>query len=182
MFGCFVTAVSNVVNLQPYKDAVLRHNDALGSEVLIDDNGRMYCSGWKWLDFCHIGSSQRENGVVVREATTTVTIARLVFTERLGNTSWCSSTKCTPMPRTVKCYCCRKVAEVEEQLEGGDSCVTALKAFQRVCLDKDVLYTSLVTMHTVRGDEVKLPLSNRWEFKSIAENNNLLRYLLDHIG
>ena len=62
---------------------------------------------------------------------------------------------------SVECYCCREVAEVEEQLEGGNSCVSAFEAFQRLCLDKDVLYTSLVTMHTVRGDEVKLPLSNR---------------------
>ena len=48
MIGCFVTAVSNVVNLQPYKDAALRHDDVLGLEVLIfciDDNGRKYCSG-----------------------------------------------------------------------------------------------------------------------------------------
>jgi len=80
------------------------------------------------------------------------------FTERFGNTSWCSCAKCTPMLRTVECYCCREVAEVEEW---GDSCVTALESFQRVCLDKDVLYTSLVTMHTVRGDKVKLPISNR---------------------
>ena len=61
------------------------------------------------------------------------------FTERLGNTSWCSCAKCTPMPCAVKCYCCREVAEVEEWLEGDDSCVTALEAFQRVFLDKHVL-------------------------------------------
>jgi len=65
------------------------------------------------------------------------------------------------MPRAVECNCRREVAEVEEQLEGGDSCITTLEVFQRVCLDKDVLYTSLVTMNTVRGDEVKLPISNR---------------------
>jgi len=84
------------------------------------------------------------------------------FTERLGNISWCSCAKCTSMPHTVECYCCREVAEVEERLKGGESCVTALEAFQRVCLDiKDVLYTSLATMHTVRVGEVKLPISNR---------------------
>jgi len=83
------------------------------------------------------------------------------FTERLGNTSWCSCSKSTPMPPAIECYCYREVAEVEEWLEGTDLCITTLESFQTVCLDKDVLYTSLVTMHTVRGDELKLPISNR---------------------
>ena len=39
--------------------------------------------------------------------------------------------------------------------------VTSLEAFKTVCLDKDVLYTALVTMHTVCGDEVEKPISNR---------------------
>ena len=40
------------------------------------------------------------------------------FTERLGNTSWCSCAKCLTMPRAVECICCRELAEVEECLEG----------------------------------------------------------------
>ena len=83
------------------------------------------------------------------------------FTERLGNTSWCSCAKCLPMPRAVECICCRELSEVAERLEGSDGCVTCLETFKIVCLDKDVLYTALVTMHTVRGDEVETPISNR---------------------
>ena len=82
------------------------------------------------------------------------------FTERLGNISWCSCAKCLPMPRAVECICCRELSEVVEHLEGSDGCITCLETFKSVCLDKDVLYTVLVTMHTVRGDEVETPISN----------------------
>jgi len=76
-----------------------------------------------------ISSSQRENGVAVREATMTMTIAmtaRLVSLKGLA-------LPCGAVVRNapaVECYCCREMAEVEERLEGGDSCVTALDAHQ----------------------------------------------------
>ena len=65
------------------------------------------------------------------------------------------------MPRALECTCCQEFPEVEERLEEGVVCVTSLEAFKTVCLDKDVLYTALVTMHTVRGDEVETPIINR---------------------
>ena len=65
------------------------------------------------------------------------------------------------MPRTIECTCCRELPEVEERFEDSGSCVTGIEAFKVVYLDKDVLYTVLVTMHTVQGDEVKKPISNR---------------------
>ena len=83
------------------------------------------------------------------------------FTKRLGNTLWCSCTNRGVMPRTVECTCCREVPEVEERLEEGVVCVTSLEVFKTVCLDRDVLYTALVTMHTIRGDEVEIPIINR---------------------
>ena len=87
--------------------------------------------------------------------------SQLSFTERLGNTSWCSCAKCVAIPRAIECTCCRELPEVDERLEESDSCVTTSEAFKTVCLDKDVLYTALVTMYTVRGDEVETPISNR---------------------
>ena len=83
------------------------------------------------------------------------------FTERLGNTSWCACGKCVVMPTAIECTCCQELQELEERFEDSGVCVTNLEAFKIVCLDKDVLYTALVTMHTVRGDEVKKPISNR---------------------
>ena len=46
-------------------------------------------------------------------------------------------------------------------LEGSDVCVTCLETFKMFSLHKDVLYTILVTMHRVIGDEVETPISNR---------------------
>ena len=91
---------------------------------------------------------------------------QLSFTERLGNTSWCSCANCVTLPRAIECTCCQELPEVEERLEDSDACVASLEVFKTVCLDKDVLYTALVTMHTVRGDEVETPISNR--LKAIA--------------
>ena len=50
---------------------------------------------------------------------------------------------------------------MEERFEESGSCVTSIESFKTVCLDKDVLYTALVTMYTVQGDKVKKPISNR---------------------
>ena len=72
------------------------------------------------------------------------------FMDILGHTSWCSCAKCTLMPRVVECFCCKEIETVCERLEGSDSaCITEVEQFKVVCLDKDVLYTALVTMHTV---------------------------------
>ena len=82
------------------------------------------------------------------------------FTEQLGNTSWCSCTKCVAMPCAIECTCCRELPEVEEHFKESGACATSLEAFMTVYLDKDVLYTALVTMHTVRGDEVEKPIGH----------------------
>ena len=73
------------------------------------------------------------------------------FTERLGNTSWCSCAKCVAKPRAIELTCCRELSEVEERLEESSTCIISMEVFKTVCLDKDVLYTSLVTLHTVGG-------------------------------
>ena len=85
------------------------------------------------------------------------------FTERLGRIDWCSCMNCTPMSSGIEYRCCREVEAVEEKLtEGNDlNCITNSKQFKIVCLNKEVLYTALVTMKTVRGDPLHLPLSNR---------------------
>ena len=37
---------------------------------------------------------------------------------------------------------------MEERLEESSDCITSLEVFKTICLDKDVLYTALVTTHT----------------------------------
>ena len=65
------------------------------------------------------------------------------------------------MPHAVECICCHELSEVVECLESSDGCVMYLETFKTVCVDKDVLYIALVTMHTVKGNEVETPISNR---------------------
>ena len=85
------------------------------------------------------------------------------FTKRLGHMMWCSCAKCTSMPRTMECFCCKEIETVCKQLEESSvTCITEVEQFKVACLDKDVLYTALVTMHTVRGDVVELPIGNRF--------------------
>ena len=65
------------------------------------------------------------------------------------------------LPHTIECTCCREFPEVKEHFGEGIVCVTSLEVFKTVCLNKDVLYTALVTMYTVRGNEVETPTINR---------------------
>ena len=65
------------------------------------------------------------------------------------------------MPCAVEYICCSELSEVVECLEGSDGCVKCLETFKTVFLDKGVLYTVLVTMHTVRRDKVETTISNR---------------------
>ena len=75
------------------------------------------------------------------ESDSSDTDSQASFTERLGNTLWCSCAKCLPMPRAVECIYCCKLSEVVEHLEGSDGCVTCLETFKAICLDKEVSYT-----------------------------------------
>ena len=85
------------------------------------------------------------------------------FTERLGRTSWCECVKCAPMPSGIECQCCKEMVGVVERVAENEShqCITDHEQFKVVCLNKDVLYTALVMMNTIRGDPVSLPLPNR---------------------
>ena len=85
------------------------------------------------------------------------------FTERLGSTSWCKCAKCAPMPSGIECQCCKEMEGVVERVAENEShqCITDHEQFKVVCLNKDVLYTALVMMNTIRGDPVSLPLPNR---------------------
>ena len=64
--------------------------------------------------------------------------------------------KCTPMPSGIECQCCREMDELEERLTK----YTDHEQFNMVCLNNNVLYTAMVTMKMVRGDSLRLPLSN----------------------
>ena len=86
------------------------------------------------------------------------------FMERLGSTSWCECTKFSTMLSGIKCQCCREMESAVERIAENESyyCITDHEQFKILCLNKDVLYTALVMMNTVRGDPISLPLPNRY--------------------
>ena len=84
------------------------------------------------------------------------------FTERLASTSWCECAKCTAMTSGVECQCCKEMEGISKRIaESEINCITEHERFKVVCLNKDVLYTALVMMNTIRGDPLTLPLPNR---------------------
>ena len=162
MFGCFVTANETREFPSPCYYAVKRHDDASGSEVKYD----IMAESSVTIDSDIIVSYNFEpdglwSSSSSEESNSDSDGSQVSFTEQLGNTSWCSCTKCVAMPRAIECTCCWELPEVEERFKESGARITSLEAFKTVCLDKEVLYTALVTMHTVRGDEVEKQISNR---------------------
>ena len=82
------------------------------------------------------------------------------FTERLVSTSWCECAKCTAMPSGIDCQCCKEIEGVCERM-AENNYITEHEQFKVVCLNKDILYTALVMMNTIRGDPLTLLLPNR---------------------
>ena len=74
------------------------------------------------------------------------------FMERLGSTSWCKCAKCTTMSSGIKCQCCREMESAVKCIAKNESywCITDHEQFKIVRLNKDVLYTALGMMNTVR--------------------------------
>jgi len=50
-----------------------------------------------------------------------------------------------------------------------DGGITDHEQFKVVCLNKEVLYTALVTMKSVRGDPLRLPLVHRYGIKLLID-------------
>ena len=72
------------------------------------------------------------------------------------------------------------VSRVEEHLDDGIVCIiTSLEVFKTVCLDKNALYTALVTMHTVRG-AVETPIINKCG--NHVNSNFMTKCSLGHTG
>ena len=83
--------------------------------------------------------------------------------EHLRSMDWCGCTKCIPMPYGIECQCCREMDNVQERLMEQEEigCITNYDQFAVICLNKDVLYTTLVMINRERGESVRFPLSNR---------------------
>jgi len=64
------------------------------------------------------------------------------------------------------------VAEDNNGDEDSLECFTDHEQFKVVCLNKDILYTALVTMKMVQRNTLRLPLSNRYR---LANSSHLMK-------
>ena len=80
----------------------------------------------------------------------------------------------------IECQCCKEMEGTRERLaENSYRCITDHEHFKVVCLNKDVLYTVLVLMNTIRGDPLSVLLSNRYVIVIIV---SLLNKYAVHLG
>ncbi|XP_028513401.1 uncharacterized protein LOC110234130 [Exaiptasia diaphana] len=60
--------------------------------------------------------------------------------------SWCLCGRCELMETASMCVCCKDLGSVSH-LVGDIECVTCHQSFKNVCLNRDVLWTALVSLH-----------------------------------
>ncbi|CAH3172729.1 unnamed protein product [Porites lobata] len=64
---------------------------------------------------------------------------------RRTDLSWCECERCL-MPSEVECVCCKELPFLSQLVEGL-TCVTQHESFRAVCLNEDVLWTALASLH-----------------------------------
>ena len=79
---------------------------------------------------------------------------------RISNSSWCSCGHCVAMLTVTESLCCNKLRETRDKM-GQNVCITLHAAFDRICLDPDVLETALVLTANVRFHSYNQPIQNR---------------------
>ncbi|KAK7885888.1 hypothetical protein WMY93_025509 [Mugilogobius chulae] len=82
--------------------------------------------------------------------------------ERLGHSSWCLCSNCTAMATSKESVCCKELDFISAAVHSLP-CVTAHPSFYAVCLNPDVLWAALVSLHDRRssGLPARTQVSNR---------------------
>ena len=72
--------------------------------------------------------------------------ADLAARTRIGNTAWCTCTKCAALPTERECYCCRELAHIRHLFSDveGLQCITDHPEFVGACLNPLTLRIALV--------------------------------------
>ena len=79
---------------------------------------------------------------------------------RVGNTDWCRCFSCVPMTTHPESLCCLDDhANMEHLIEGN--CITTNPTFKMLCLERDVLEVSLLSLRDVRAETLERPISSR---------------------
>ena len=75
---------------------------------------------------------------------------------RANNTDWCKCGNCRPMKTEEESRCCRDDGEVPQSYFGEHLCVTSHSNFSAVCLQDQVLKTTLHMLNDIRGDTINV--------------------------
>ncbi|KAL9976758.1 hypothetical protein ACROYT_G014087 [Oculina patagonica] len=86
-----------------------------------------------------ISEAEEEEEEIVRSAPSNAV-------RRTANTSWCACDVCELMPTEKECVCCKELKFLSKVVKDL-SCVTKHSNFEAVCLNRDVLWTALVSLH-----------------------------------
>ena len=89
--------------------------------------------------------------------------ADLAARTRIGNTAWCSCTKCAALPTERECCCCRELAHIRHLFSDveGLQCIADHPEFVGAYLNPLTLRIALVGVMATRGDPIQLPIPNR---------------------
>ena len=71
---------------------------------------------------------------------------------RIGNTEWCTCSRCRSMSTYEESVCCKE--DVSQDMLEGHLCITAHDDFASVCLNQAVLKTTLSMLNNLRGDNL----------------------------
>ena len=74
-------------------------------------------------------------------------------TDRIGNTSWCTCTRCRVMETYQESLCCKE--DVPGEILGDNTCITQHEEFAVVCLNVAVLRTTLSMLNNLHGDRIE---------------------------
>jgi hypothetical protein len=85
---------------------------------------------------------------------------------RVGHADWCRCNDCIAMPTASESKCCSEDRRVQAKMRAIHSeaaCITRTERFSTLCLDRDVLELTLMTIHDIlsRGP-LPDPVPNRY--------------------
>ena len=78
---------------------------------------------------------------------------------RTGDNHWCSCGCCVALPTSKESICCKGLRKARDTM-GEITCITRHPAFERVCLDSEVLQTALVAIAYVHFHHYSVPIQN----------------------
>ena len=104
--------------------------------------------------------------------------ADLAARTRIGNTAWCSRTKCAALPTERECCCCRELAHIRHLFSDveGLQCITDHPEFVGACLNPLTLRIALVGVIATRGDPTQLIYYYNLQSQLIKIGNRRLCY------